>query len=321
MCLLAYCKTRKLTRDEFESCFDWNGDGVGIAYKSRGSFHYIKGFMNLTTAWKFYKKFPNAPHVIHFRLGTSGDNIPELTHPFICSKDSNLSLKYSGKETLLFHNGIIHDWRAHCVIHEIDSNDKKMSDTRFAAILIGKKGIKVLNELNGKYIALHKGKIYTKGHFIKENGVYFSNDGYKMGRYDWLKDDYYYEKYYGKYDGYGGYKKESTEISNANADSNSSYSYGFDKYPSTRSESNYYHDNKGIVLDGKTKKERDVTISTTGKNGEKVERTYKWDEKTRKLVLRYSRTHFPSPYATTKKLTYKEHQSLKKRNRMRVLAH
>lgn len=158
--------------------------------------------MNRTTAWNFYAKFPNGPHVVHFRMGTSGAMSPQLTHPFIATKESELPLKHSGNDSLLFHNGVVTRWRELCYRHNIEIDDN-MSDTRALAMMVGIYGPSVINKFGagGRFILLENGVARLFGKFIYDTGVYFSNDYYK-----WSRDDYWYNYKYTNKKTYSGYK-------------------------------------------------------------------------------------------------------------------
>lgn len=190
MCTLAFCKERKMTFEEFLNCHESNGDGIGIGFCSDGKQVYVKGFMTFDEAWKAYQKLPDGPHVIHFRLGTAGAKSRELTHPFICSDDSELELSYRGETPILFHNGMIWKYEAYCKKHNIAINDR-MSDTRMVAMMISKYGMKkAMQHFDGKFIVLHSGgRALMKGDFIYENGIYFSNTYYKYSfKRNWNKN-------------------------------------------------------------------------------------------------------------------------------------
>jgi predicted glutamine amidotransferase len=172
-----------MTYKEFENCDDSNGDGIGFGFNKKGKQYYVKGFMDLESAWEFYKKLPEkVAHVVHFRLGTAGGNIPQLTHPFICDERSPLFLEHTTEKPLLFHNGMALRWEMDAETEKIPVHNY-MSDTRMLAILLGKYGIEnkktILRPSYGKFIILDKGKATLMGEFIYDKGVYFSNNNFK----------------------------------------------------------------------------------------------------------------------------------------------
>lgn len=199
MCTLAFCHTRKMSYEEFSNCDNSNGDGIGFGFSKDGKQLLIKGFMYLDEAWDFYQTVPEGKgHVIHFRFGTSGDNIPELTHPFICSDTSPVKdLTKLTEKPLLFHNGVNIGWEDEAKTENVPLHSR-MSDTRFMAMMIGKYGLENYKEFvstdHGKFIILNKGKAKMIGDFIFDKGIYYSNNHYK---YDF---------------GFGKYRKDQRKV-------------------------------------------------------------------------------------------------------------
>lgn len=216
MCTLAFCHERKMTKEEFENCDDMNGDGIGFAFNKGGKQYYSKGFMDFESAWEFYEKVPeNKAHIVHFRMGTAGGNVPELTHPFICTETSPLHLDGVTEEPLLFHNGMISNWKKEAKIERILVHSY-MSDTRMLAILTGKYGVEnfksLFKPMDGKFIIFKDGKAKLYGDFIYETGIYFSNSHYKysMKKYKSYTAQSYWENdfnndYYARYSSAGRY--------------------------------------------------------------------------------------------------------------------
>jgi predicted glutamine amidotransferase len=189
MCIIAISEKRKLTEKEFTNCYENNPDGAGFAYIDNGKKYYKKGFMTLKEAWNFYQKEINIfPHVSHFRIGTSGDKCKKLTHPFIISNESELLLEYKGENDLLFHNGIISNWKdllvQNCISLKTFPEDENISDTRVLAISLSlvKNNKKLLDYFNGKFVLLSD-KIYKYGDFEENKGILFSNKAYSYGKY------------------------------------------------------------------------------------------------------------------------------------------
>lgn len=207
MCTLAFCHTRKMTFEEFDNCDMANGDGIGFGFMKKGKQYLVKGFMNINDAWDFYKKIPNnVSHIVHFRLGTAGDNIPQLTHPFICSDVSPLYLEHLTDDPLLFHNGMALRWEDDAKTERIPVTSR-MSDTRMLAILLGKYGVEnkktILKSNYGKFIILNKGKATLMGDFIFDKGIYYSNSHYKysfrsLRKKSYINNDGYEVITYGK---------------------------------------------------------------------------------------------------------------------------
>jgi hypothetical protein len=185
MCILVICETRKMSKNEFNNCYDSNPDGVGFSWNDGKNVFYEKGFISKSEAWSFYKENLNSfPHVAHFRIQTSGGVCRELTHPFLVNKDSSECLKYSGQTEALFHNGIMPEWKNHLLTLSIQNGkmpDGKISDTRVLAMLIARLGTNVIDYVlgSGKVAIVNKTDVFYWGDFEKERGVLFSNAGYK----------------------------------------------------------------------------------------------------------------------------------------------
>ena len=79
MCIIAYCKERKLSNGELVNCWYSNSDGAGLAWQDKGYVYFKKGFMNLEDFKAFYDKFDRLPHAVHFRTQTSGGVSRDLT--------------------------------------------------------------------------------------------------------------------------------------------------------------------------------------------------------------------------------------------------
>ncbi|HPT61790.1 MAG TPA: hypothetical protein PLN81_09375 [Bacillota bacterium] len=194
MCVLAVAAERKLTAEEVRNCFAANGDGAGVAWSRNGKNHFRKGFMDLGSFLAFYEQLEVLPHIVHFRVATSGGVRRELTHPFIVSLASPLVLEWSGEEPLLAHNGVVADWQNTFlnfvpeIIRELRRRKQgralppgPWSDTRAAAVMVALAGDAVLPLLGGKWALLDSGKVQLYGDFVQERGVYFSNMTYKYG--------------------------------------------------------------------------------------------------------------------------------------------
>jgi len=182
MCIIAFAKTRKVNKEEFRSCFNANSDGFGLAWRSKNKVLFKKGIMNLNEAWEFYdnKKIKGA-HVLHFRIGTSGGKTKKLTHPFIISNDSPLTTSYSGDGKLLFHNGIISNWKDKFIMYMISSGivpKGEISDTRVLAMITSMSGTKSIEEARDKFIVFSPTESLAWGRWEHETGVLFSNSGY-----------------------------------------------------------------------------------------------------------------------------------------------
>ena len=108
MCIIAIAAERRLTTKEIENCFKANGDGAGIAWATpEGKVHIEKGFMTLDEFKQFYINDIPLPHVVHFRIATSGEVNREMTHPYLMTPESELVISGDLDTAVLFHNSVI----------------------------------------------------------------------------------------------------------------------------------------------------------------------------------------------------------------------
>ena len=200
MCVIAIASERNLTEEELENCFKNNSDGAGIAWATpEGKVHVEKGFMTLEELKSFYHDLP-LPHVVHFRVATSGEVNREMTHPYAMTPKSELSISGNLDVPVLFHNGVIFDWK-NLLVNMVTSKQIEampkgpMNDTRTAAIMasIPSIGDDILAVLSGKFVKVSPDGYITRwGDFEEVNGVYFSNDSYKRVTYVYTKGNYCY---------------------------------------------------------------------------------------------------------------------------------
>jgi hypothetical protein len=200
MCIIAYCKTRKMTTDEAVNCWNANDDGAGIAWIENGEVKMRKGFMCLEDFMRFYATVDVLPHVVHFRIGTSGGNVPELTHPFLIDKDSPLDLEYHGDGGVLFHNGVLSSWKEMARDYYLRTlsrtPDGPFSDTRALAVVLNTIGVNALRFVDGRYVVVTPKGFEYWGDFNEEDGILFSGHSFrysstKKGAYEKTKEGYW----------------------------------------------------------------------------------------------------------------------------------
>ncbi len=174
--------------DILENCFLNNPDGAGFMYSTSGEVQIEKGF----TTFKKLKKAIEAlkidttdtSMVFHFRIGTSGGNTPENTHPFPVTENISAMRKLKMHTNLgVAHNGVI----------DVLPRKKDISDTMeyiasqlaplyqlqrdFYKMKAGKKLI--YNATMSKLAFLDSaGKIETIGKFETVDGILYSNTSY-----------------------------------------------------------------------------------------------------------------------------------------------
>ncbi len=197
MCIIAVSPLgEKFSQEVFVNMWESNSDGFGMAWRAAPSGVYVKkGLMDFEAAWAAYNAMPEGvPHVLHFRLATHGGVIPELTHPFLVSKSSDLFLEGVAHDPVLFHNGV---WSAYTRAMPFPKGP--LSDTRALAVYLARlRGGGSLEEMlrKGKEAMLEAGRVvifppegdtlYLYGYWVKEGSFYFSNHSYKSyGRYVW----------------------------------------------------------------------------------------------------------------------------------------
>jgi hypothetical protein len=193
MCVIIVCKTRGLTEKEVTQAFRANDDGAGYAWYDSGKIRYKKGFMEVEHVIDAY--FSGGvnnifPHIIHFRNATNKVT-RKLTHPFIISEKSSLKLTHQGTEPLLFHNGILPDWKNKMLDFYLN-NAKKIpdgdfSDSRFIAIMAHFLGHNILSILGDKFVIITPTSIDLYGKFEEDDGIVATNKSYKTGNVVYTK--------------------------------------------------------------------------------------------------------------------------------------
>lgn len=216
------------TKKTLEQCFERNKDGAGIMYVKNNKVIIEKGFM---TFQDFYKKLKsikkefggdltNKAIVMHFRIGTHGENDKATTHPFPISNNFNdLRATYFETDLGMAHNGIMSAY----------NYDRTLSDTQSFI----KDYVSVFKELNKKFYLNNKvmeiisneanissnklcfldnkENIYWYGNKVIDNGVIYSNETYKPYTYKSYRSySYDYDYWYGK-DYKSSYSKPKTK--------------------------------------------------------------------------------------------------------------
>lgn len=81
-----------------QNMWDSNPHGAGIMYQANGKVYVVKGLMTVEDFNHAVKDIGRKrPMVMHFRIKTHGNIIPELTHPFWIEQD----------KLAMVHNGIV----------------------------------------------------------------------------------------------------------------------------------------------------------------------------------------------------------------------
>lgn len=205
------------SEEELKNSFEFNSDGAGFMYVKNGKVVIDKGYMTYDAFLKHYKSlltefndFKGKSLVMHFRIGTSGKNIKENTHPFPISSDTRmLRAKHLSQEDIgIVHNGVIKGYGTATGLNDTQEFISKYIYpiySHFNEFYKNKDimyGIEVIT--NSKWVILTKeDELYYIGEFIDEKGLMFSNTSYKKYYYTydesyWYKKDldYWYDKAY-----------------------------------------------------------------------------------------------------------------------------
>lgn len=208
-----------------KTCFINNSDGAGIMYVKNNKVVIDKGYMTFNSFYKrikqlkkeFNSDLTDKAIVMHFRIGTSGGNIKENTHPFpISSNIKDLKSLHISSNVAVAHNGIISGY----VYGSLSDTQNFIKDFLEPLKELNKnfyKNDKILNiidkELGGKLAILDTKETITYiGNFETENGVKYSNSTYKTSRYTYSSNTfttYNYPSYSG-YDYYNDYNTTDT---------------------------------------------------------------------------------------------------------------
>nr|DAU57911.1 MAG TPA: YafJ-type amidotransferase class-II [Caudoviricetes sp.] len=110
MCIILSCAPNARPTDELlKTCWTNNPDGGGYMYAENGSVRISKGYMDFDSYLRAVRSVPaNVPLVLHMRIGTSGGNGPEVTHPFpVTAKLEHLHALDLFCPVGIAHNGVL----------------------------------------------------------------------------------------------------------------------------------------------------------------------------------------------------------------------
>jgi len=193
-------------KEELRNCFNNNSDGCGFVVNKGGVNIIRKGFFSFNRFYSCYKSMVDKddPAVIHFRLATHGKIDGGNCHPFPVVKNKELlrATEVETKSIVVAHNGII----------DIDVRKKGISDTmQFVIDILSDEAVRgnlyksrAIQKLVKEYIGSgklafinSKGEILMIGQFIKNRGIYYSNNGYLVTykKYAGYIGEYYYSIY------------------------------------------------------------------------------------------------------------------------------
>ena len=175
--------------ETLQICNTNNDDGCGIAYHKKGgdTVHIKKDFPTVEDMWDYLVTNVGAEDsaLIHFRLATSGLVDYGNRHPFpITQKDELLRSPDLVTDLAVAHNGVFSRW---------NNKQGELSDTQLfiknvladeliRANLEGNIAVQTLlsDFIGGSKLAIldNAGNVSVWGHFVKDEGLYYSNSSY-----------------------------------------------------------------------------------------------------------------------------------------------
>lgn len=192
------------TKGILRRCWTGNSDGAGIAYKRSGEnrVSIAKGFMKIKTLLNALDTLNFGVEdevIIHFRFATHGLADAGNCHPFPLSRSIKELRTVTGEfDTVIAHNGVFGTMPC----HETLSDTQKFIGGIMCSPYI-KEGINdpAIQELlsgycgtSSKLAILGTKGLVLIGEFIKDNGIFYSNNGYKAWSYNkhnsYQDDDY-----------------------------------------------------------------------------------------------------------------------------------
>lgn len=187
MCVIVYSpKGERIPESVFSPCWTTNPDGGGVMWAASGEVKISKGFMSKEKMQKALHYTPKgAPFVAHFRIGTSGGNIPSMTHPWRIHDDLGMA-----------HNGVISGLgcKKKSDTAKLHHTMKKFPSSAYREGPL----VKLIDQMlqGSRLILLHgNGACDMLGEGWSEiDGLWFSNTNWKWRTsytYSYGSDDYY----------------------------------------------------------------------------------------------------------------------------------
>lgn len=162
------------------TCWTNNPNGAGFCYNDGKKVTIHKGFMDFKSFYKEFSKydFKNCDVVIHFRIATHGGVNKECTHPFVISKNiEDLKKLDTTCKSAFIHNGIISGYGDRTTVSDtMDYVIKIIANIPY----INRQLLNNLaTEKNSRFAILNKNCYVIGGKWIKDGGLFYSNDSYK----------------------------------------------------------------------------------------------------------------------------------------------
>lgn len=186
--------------EKLDYWFTSHKDGAGIMFNDAlHKVHILKGAMTVTELHNLQSKMielikPLTPAQInivwHFRQATEGTVKPQNCHPFpVSSNKKELASLDLITNRAIAHNGIIWNYGEGGLTELTNADTDDTTDTqKFIERYLSRMGKTVFNQgvrsliaeyTQSRFAILDETNINFIGEFIKDDGLYFSNSGYK----------------------------------------------------------------------------------------------------------------------------------------------
>lgn len=189
------------TTNILRNCWDGNTDGAGIAYWKENDREVTidKGFMKIKQLNdKIYSLNiqVNDLAVIHFRYATHGLVDRGNCHPFpLSNRIDELRASYGVFPHAIAHNGVFGDMACHQTLSDTQKFIRGILSNDLISNHLDNKAVRILLAgycgSSSKLAILRPSKLLLIGDFIEDNGLLYSNHGYKPVIYHKNYDDDY----------------------------------------------------------------------------------------------------------------------------------
>lgn len=248
MCIIVFCDAGVESPDKslLEMCELQNSDGAGIAVYNPDTelWDVTKGLMgwneieaefdalNLTADHRWF---------MHFRFGTSGLKDGGNTHPFLVTDNmEDMRQEKFSAARIACHNGVVGSGEKDysdtmvCIRDYVVPMMPYMHDENLWPIFGA-----ALKDSSNRWLVTDGPGYYFWGSWIKEQGVWWSNDYFKCDRTYKTSSPDFYDEENGRYDIQGWKKKKKSFITTWSSNKNYS-TYNYNQYD----EANWYKYNK-----------------------------------------------------------------------------
>lgn len=202
-------------KEVLKRCFDYNNDGAGLMFVSKGKVNIVKGFMEFNNFYEYIMKLDKIHNlkekalVMHFRISTGGNVDKGNCHPYPVSPiEKDLRKEYITCNLGMAHNGIIQLYNKKDGV--LNDTQQFVRDCVSTVYGLNKefykdyKVMKMLEDIAGSKLCFLDANenIYYVGNFFEEDGIKYSNTTYKPYTYfpkrnSYIFDDYCYGYNYG----------------------------------------------------------------------------------------------------------------------------